>query len=413
MQPDLLFLVHRIPYPPNKGDKIRSFHILEYLSQHYRVHLGTFVDDESDWQYVPQVKKYCASSCFTRLKPKISKVKSLAGLVTGRALTVPYYSSAKMNQWVRRVVGTQAIGRILVFSSAMAQFVTGRDYANARRLIDFVDVDSDKWRQYAQRSRWPLSWVYRREAVKLLAYETQVAGIFDVSLFVSAAEVDVFKELSGLQKEAITYMRNGVDIAYHSPKGSYENPFPKDKKSLVFVGAMDYWANVDAVCWFAREVFPFIRSEHADASFYIVGIRPAEQVRRLAGLPGVVVTGAVSDVRPYVRHAAAVVAPLRIARGIQNKVLEAMAMARPVVATAQALEGIDAEPGKEVLLANDVAGFVQQVGKILDGGQADICNAAREKVCADFSWSVNLPRIGQLMEDQVERSERRAVAGSG
>ena len=261
MKPDILFLVHRIPFPPNKGDKIRSFHILDYLSRHYRVHLGTFVDAKDDWEHLGKVKEYCASSCFVPLIPLAGRIKSLAGLISGQAMTLPYYASPRLSAWVRRQVQGQGINRILVFSSAMAQFVLGREFEHARRIIDFVDVDSDKWRQYAQTVPWPLSWIYRRESRSLLRFEKRVARCFDASLFVSEAEAGIFSGLAGLPRASLGYVNNGVDTVYFSPDNKYANPFPALDKVLVFVGAMDYWANVEAAIWFAREILPALRTE--------------------------------------------------------------------------------------------------------------------------------------------------------
>ncbi len=400
MKPDMLFLAHRIPFPPNKGDKIRSFHILDYLSKHYRVHLGTFVDAEDDWKHVPKVQEYCESSCFIGLNPLAHKIKSLTGLISGQAMTLPYYGSRKLGAWVRSVVQSQGINRILIFSSAMAQFVLGNGFSQARRIIDFVDVDSDKWRQYAENKNWPLSWIYRREAKNLLQYEKQVAGSFDASLFVSASEADVFSELSGFSKGSLGHMNNGVDTVYFSPDNEYVNPFPGREKALVFVGAMDYWANVEAVSWFAKDIFPLVRGEYPETQFYIVGSRPTDSVQRLRTLPGVAVTGAVPDVRPYLHYASAVIAPLRIARGIQNKVLEAMAMARPVVATGQALEGLNAKRGKEVFEANSGQEFVQRLREVFEPGAPEAGKLARSKVCSEYNWSISLQTLGQLLEDQ-------------
>ena len=217
MKPDVLFLAHRIPFPPNKGDKIRSFHILDYLSKNYRVHLGTFVDAQDDWKYVPKVQEYCESSCFIGLNPLAHKIKSLTGLISGQAMTLPYYGSRKLSAWVRSVVQSHGINRILIFSSAMAQFVLGNGFSQARRIIDFVDVDSDKWRQYAENKNWPLSWIYRREAKNLLQYEKQVAGSFDASLFVSASEADSFqwtvRFLKGVPRPHEQRGRHGLFLA--------------------------------------------------------------------------------------------------------------------------------------------------------------------------------------------------------
>jgi len=396
---DLLLLIHRIPYPPNKGDKIRSYHLLKHLARHYRVHLATFVDDPDDWQYVPHVEALCASSHFAGMKPLVARVRSLQALVKNRSLSLEYYRDASLARWVDETVAKHRIERVLVFSSAMAQYAD--PYRSARRVVDFCDVDSDKWRQYADQKSWPMNWLYRYEARQLLAYERRVAREYDASLFVSAPEADLFRQLAPESTAKIGHFNNGVDTDYFSPDQPHADPYPAGERALVFTGAMDYWPNVDAVQWFAAEVFPTLRERCANLKFYIVGARPAPAVQELAKLPGVVVTGTVPDVRPYIAHAAVSVAPLRIARGIQNKVLEAMAMATPVVVSPQALEGIDAVPGSELVLAEDAAAFVDAVSTLLagqDSAAAAIGAAARAKVQRRYSWSSNLACIGESLE---------------
>jgi sugar transferase (PEP-CTERM/EpsH1 system associated) len=396
---DLLLLIHRIPYPPNKGDKIRSYHLLKHLAQHYRVHLATFVDDANDWQYVPHVEALCASSHFAAMQPLLARVKSLGALLKNRSLSLDYYRDAAMARWVKDTVAAHKIGRVLVFSSAMAQYAD--PYRDARRVIDFCDVDSDKWRQYAEQKSWPMSWLYRYEANQLLAYERQVARDYDASLFVSAPEADLFRQLAPESTARIGHFSNGVDTEYFSPEHALANPYAAGERALVFTGAMDYWPNVDAVQWFAADIFPALRERFGDVRFYIVGSRPAPAVQALAKLPGVVVTGTVPDVRPYIAHAAVAVAPLRIARGIQNKVLEAMAMAAAVVVSPQALEGIEAVPGADLVLAPDGAAFIAAVAALLagpDSARTALGAAARARVQARYSWSSNLACIGESLE---------------
>ncbi|MGZ5202598.1 MAG: TIGR03087 family PEP-CTERM/XrtA system glycosyltransferase [Telluria sp.] len=393
---DLLLLVHRIPYPPNKGDKIRSYHLLKHLAQRYRVHLATFVDDPDDWQHVPHVEKMCASSHFAALNPLVSRVKSLGALVKGRSLSLDYYRDAGLQRWVDQTVAAHAIDRVLVFSSAMAQYAD--KYPQAKRVVDFCDVDSDKWRQYAEKKAWPMSWLYRHEARQLLSYERRVAREYDASLFVSAPEADLFRRLAPESGSKIGFFNNGVDTDYFSPDLGHQSPYAPGERAVVFTGAMDYWPNVDAVQWFASAIFPQLRARFGDLRFYIVGSRPAPAVQALAQQEGVVVTGTVPDVRPYIAHAQVAVAPLRVARGIQNKVLEAMAMATPVVVTPQALEGIDAEPGTELVLAEDENDFVEAVSALLYVPAHGIGKAARAKVERHYSWPSNLACIGERLE---------------
>jgi sugar transferase (PEP-CTERM/EpsH1 system associated) len=397
---NLLLLVHRIPYPPNKGDKIRSYHLLKHLVQHYRVHLGTFVDDEDDWQHVPRIRDLCASSHFAKLNPLTARVRSLGALVTNHTLSLDYYRDTGLRTWVRDLMKAEKVERILIYSSPMAQYAT--DYPAARRVADFVDVDSDKWRQYAEKKSWPMSWLYAHEARQLLRYERKIAGEFDATLFVSQPEADLFRGLAPESAEKIGFFNNGVDTDYFSPMHHGESPYPADKHIVVFAGAMDYWPNIDAVQWFAHEVFPSIQAKHPDAMFYIVGARPTPEVKQLEDLQGIRVTGTVPDIRPYVAHAALSVAPLRIARGIQNKVLEAMSMAKTVVVSEQALEGIHAIPGKELMLAKDAKQFEIAVSNALTNPNPDMGLSAREKAVLIYGWASNLTRVESILEANTD-----------
>ena len=414
-KPDLLFLAHRIPYPPDKGDKIRAWHLLEHLSRQYRVHLGAFVDDPDDWRHCDKMRAICASTYFAGLEPRLGKLRSLTGLFTGEPLTLPYYRHAGLQAWVDGHLGN-GVRRVLAYSSAMARFAMpltpspspagGRGELQAsqrdvqleqvRRVMDFVDIDSDKWGQYATTKPWPLSWLYRREGERLLDWERKVARTFAASLFVSATEAADFRALAPESAARIGYYHNGVDADYFSPERAYANPYPAGSIAIVFTGAMDYWPNIDAVDWYARTVFPGLRAARRNLLFAIVGSRPAPQVRALAALPGVLVSGRVEDVRPWLAHAQVVVAPLRIARGIQNKVLEGMAMARPLVATPQALEGIQARIGEEVRCAGSAEELRRETLAALDG--PDLGPAARVRVLSDYAWDSALARVDQLLE---------------
>ncbi|NDP47096.1 MAG: TIGR03087 family PEP-CTERM/XrtA system glycosyltransferase [Sulfuriferula multivorans] len=392
----LLFLAHRIPFPPNKGDKIRSFHLLRHLSTRYAIHLGAFVDDPDDWQYQDALKPYCASIKLLPLNPRRAKLGSLRGLFSGEALTLPYYRNAALQHWAAGLADTGTVSRGLAFSSAMAQFMPD---TLERRVLDMVDVDSDKWTQYAPTQRWPLAWVYGREGRKLAEWEGQVAQHFDATLLVSQAEAALLQQRAPQAHHKITAFENGVDADYFSPGRNYANPYVQTGQNIVFTGAMDYWPNVDAVTWFAEHILPRVREVIPAAQFTIVGSRPSEAVLALAGHPGVVVTGGVPDVRPYLAHAACAVAPLRIARGVQNKVLEAMAMARPVIASAQAAEGLRAEAGRDFTLAHGEAEFARAVVDKLQHPES--ATLARESVLAHYDWARNLAVIDALFESPL------------
>lgn len=399
---ELLFLSHRIPFPPNKGDKIRSYHLLRFLAQRYTVHLGTFVDDPADWQHLDTVRALCPGGevCVRPLPRRIATLRSATGLLTGQALTLPFYRDAGLRAWVDDLVARRPVRRTVVFSSPMAQYV---ERHRMRRIADLVDVDSDKWTQYAAKARFPASWIYAREGRRLLDYERRVAADFDATFLVSAAEAELFRRLAPESARRVRHFNNGVDTAYFSPDVEHDDPFTAGETAVVFTGAMDYWPNVDAVTWFATEALPAVRRERPDCTFYVVGSRPTPAVQELARLAGVRVTGTVPDVRPYLAHAAAVVAPLRIARGVQNKVLEAMAMARPTIVTPPALEGIEADRETELVLApEDGAAFARAVLDVLARDHDELGRAARRRVLADYAWEAHLAAVEAALERNTE-----------
>lgn len=413
---DLLFLVHRIPFPPNKGDKVRSFHLLRCLSRHYRIWLGTFVDDPGDWAHLDVLRQFCADVCCLPLQPGRARMRSLGGLGRGEPLTLPYYRDAKLQAWVDRVVAERKIERVLLFSSAMAQYVSGPRYAGMRRVMDFVDVDSAKWTQYADGKSWPMSWVYRREGRALLAWERRLAAEFAASVFVTPEEATLFRQLAPeIPAERVVAISNGVDTSYFDPGRDYANPYAINEQVLTFTGAMDYWANVDAVNWFARTVFPEIHRTVPESRFYIVGARPTAAVRQLAELPGVRVSGTVPDVRPYLAHARLTVAPLRIARGVQNKVLEAMAMARPVMATQAAMEGVVPCPELRHMVADEPVDLVRLALTLLgDRTRSErLGHFGREWVLRQYDWEVHMRKFVHLLEDRRSQTASESVtAGS-
>jgi len=407
---DLLFLAHRIPYPPNKGDKIRSFNLLKHLAGRYRVHLGAFVDDPNDWRYARTLETLCKGGIkLQALHPRVAKLRSLRGLLSGDALTVPYYQSRKLGDWVNARLSDARISRIVVFSSAMAQYVMKHLHDGRRCVVDFVDVDSDKWRQYGASRPWPMSWLYRREGRLLLTYDRAVARCVDASVFVSTAEAALFARLAPESEARVAAVENGVDTEFFSPARTYTNPYLSGDRVLVFTGAMDYWANVDAVNWFAREVFPAIRERDSRCCFYIVGARPTDTVRRLADRPGVRVTGAVEDIRPYLHHATFAVAPLRLARGVQNKVLEAMAMGKVVLATRAAVDGLQPSTDSAPWVADTAPTLVDHAQRLLDQVDLETVGCAlREYVLQHYNWSRNLQRFISLLEPASTAATQQA-----
>lgn len=390
----LLFLCHRIPFPPNKGDKIRSFNILKILSQHFDVYLASFVDDPYDWQYAAKLDDDCEESFLLNQNKTYSKLKGLSAFVTGKSISECYYRSNKMQNWVDDVIQRKQITQVFVYSSVMALF-TERHNAKLHQVVDFVDVDSDKWRQYADNKRGVAKWVYAREHRKLQTFEHKVAHASAHALFVSGPEAELFKQHLPITVEAtVQGMLNGVDIDYFNPSADFESVEP-DNIDVVFTGAMDYWANVDAVLWFVENVWPSIRSVKPNASFYIVGGNPSTQILALDGKQGIQVTGRVEDVRPYIQQARVSVAPLQIARGIQNKVLEALAMAKPVIATSMAIEGITAKTNN-IKVTDDPEEFAALVCDFIN--QPTDAQENRQWIIDNLQWTATLSGLTKLFK---------------
>ncbi len=391
----LLFLAHRIPYPPDKGEKIRAWHMLEHLAQRWRVDLGCLADDQADLRHLPFLRGLCAEveSPFTGSRNTIA-ARALTRLRPGLPITLGWFHHPTLAAWVAAGLASRRWDAAFVYSSAMAPYVMGpaAERAGMRRVLDMVDIDSEKWRAYAEGAKAPMRLVWAREARTLLELERRAARAFDASLFVSEAEAARFAELAPDCAARVGWVDNGVDLDRFDPARGWPNPFGA-RPAIVFTGTMGYRPNIEAVCWFAEAVMPLLAGRDPAPEFHIVGANPAPQVQALAKRPGVHVTGTVPDVRPYLAHAAVAVAPLRIARGIQNKVLEAMAMARPVVASPQAFEGIRATPGRDLLIGGDAAETASLVAQVLDGRHAGLGGAARAAVRAGHDWAAALTRL--------------------
>lgn len=414
---NLLYLVHRLPYPPNKGDKVRSFHLLKHLAAKHRVFLGTFVDDPADEEHLPTVRAYCADMHVSRLNPKLARLGSLIGLLSGDPLTLRYYRDSGLLAWVRQTMANKNIDAVVVFSSAMGQFID--DKVGPPLLVDFVDVDSAKWTQYAANHPWPLSWLYRREGRQLLAYERGLAIRSQHSFFVTESETELFRSFAPECAPIVEPMSNGVDADYFSPNADRSSPFgPLERdecmqakhQTIVFTGAMDYWPNIDAVTWFVGDILPRLKQAWPAIRFYIVGRSPSPSVLTLAG-QDVVVTGTVDDVRPYLQYATVVVAPLRVARGIQNKILEAMAMGRPVVASRSCVDAIDDVEDDELVGASSADDFIKEIDALLRSN--DRCNqlgvSGRQRVLKSYSWHAHLSKFDRYL-DLIEHTASRASA---
>ena len=394
MTGEILFLAHRIPFPPDRGDKIRSHHVLRALARLAPVHVGTFADDETDLDPEADLALTAATYHIAhRAKPLA--LAGIEALLSRRPVGLPAFADAGLRRFVARTLAERPIAAIYAFSSQMAQYVPA-GFAG-RVVMDFVDVDSAKFEAYAARARYPAKALYAREARLLAAYEAAVARRASVSLFVTREETALFRsrlDMASRGQAQVRSLGNGIDCAHYDP--ALVAPAPELAASegphLLFSGQMDYAPNVAAVERFARTVMPAIRAALPSARFHVVGRRPAPRVAALDGVAGTTVWGAVADVRPWLAAADLVVVPLEIARGVQNKVLEAMAMARPVLASREAATGIAARDGAEWAVADDDAAFAARALALLAAPETrdEIGRAARRFVLDKQSWPAML-----------------------
>lgn len=404
---NILFLCHRIPFPPDKGEKIRAYNILAHLAKKHTVHLAAFVDDPADMAHEAALREIVNGELLlVPLRRSAQAFRMARAFVSGRPLTTSYFAGRRMRRWISGMFRTYYIDRTFLFSSAMVPFVPAR-FDPARVVLDMVDVDSDKWAQYAAAARGPKAWLYRREARTLFDLERRAAARFGATLFVSPYEVKTFAGLAPETRPRLFSVANGIDLTRYSPLDSYSSPFPTGEMPIVMVGTMDYRPNVEGALWFAENVLPKVRAALPAARFYAVGARPAAALR--ARRKGMVVTGRVEDTRPYVAHAAAVVAPLRLARGVQNKVLEGMAMQKPVVATVPASRGLDVTAGTDLFVEDDPHHFAEAVIAAATGpDRARIAAGGRRRVETDYDWERNLETLDRILE-----REPRLVARGG
>jgi sugar transferase (PEP-CTERM/EpsH1 system associated) len=378
---DILFLAHRVPFPPDRGDKIRSFHVLRHLASHARVHLVAFADDPRDLTPPPE---FCEmlGECVVVERTKPRWRAGVEALASGRPLSLTAFDDPRVREAVSRIVRERAIDHVYAFSGQMAQYLP----RGVPAVMDFVDADSAKFAAFADDASGVSRWMYRREARLLGAYERAVTGRVAASLFVSPEEAALVPGARALE--------NGIDTGFFDPAARYV-PVVGQGRLIVFTGQMDYKPNIDAVVGFVRDMLPLVLAVHPDLRFAIVGRAPTREVCALAG-EAVIVTGEVPDVRGWLAAADVVVAPLGLARGIQNKVLEAMAMARPVVASPAAAEGID---HAGTIRVASLAAMGEAVIALLDDAEQAraLGEAARARVRARYAWGTCLAPLDAIM----------------
>jgi sugar transferase (PEP-CTERM/EpsH1 system associated) len=320
-------------------------------------------------------------------------------MLTSASITSSVFHDEGLAHWIKNIATRKSLRCVLAYSSAMAGYIDG-DTGAARRIVDFVDVDAEKWRRRAERTGPPQAWLYAREAKALAGHDRRAADRADVCLFVSEAEAERFRSLAPRAAGKLHVLGNGVDTAYFSPRNDYPNPYGGFGPVIVFTGTMDYWPNVEAVEWFAGAVVPRLRRRVSGIRFAVVGRNPTRRVRALADRDGVTVAGAVADIRPYLAHADAVVAPLRVTLGIPNKILEGMAMAKPVVATPEAVSGLSLSEREGVVVESDPEALVATIAALLTVRERAVELGGRARRSAEdrVGWPAVVDRLTAIID---------------
>jgi sugar transferase (PEP-CTERM/EpsH1 system associated) len=400
----ILFLCHRIPFPPRIGSKIRPFNILRHLSRTHEVTVASLARTTEEVEEAAGLAAHCHDYLVETVPFPVDVLRMIARVPTRVPSSMGYFYAPRLKRRIDDLLRARPFDLIFVHCSSVAQYV--EDVRGPIKIIDFCDVDSAKWLTYAAIRAFPLSLGYRLEGEKLKRTEVALAGKFDLSTCATRAEVDTLQGYGVTSPTA--WFPNGVDVEYFSP-----SPAPPEADTLCFLGRMDYYPNQQAMVGFCREILPRVRARRPSVRLFIVGAEPSREIRRLADIEGVEVTGTVPDVRPYVHRSTVSIAPLSIARGTQNKILEAMAMGVPVVASAIAARGTDVVPGEHLLVAANPADFAAATVRLLEDAsfRNRIAAAGRARVTSQLTWPAAMARLDSLIENCVAaRTGRRARA---
>jgi sugar transferase (PEP-CTERM/EpsH1 system associated) len=390
-RPKVLYLAHRVPFPPDKGDRIRTYHQLRWLGRRADVYLACLADEPVTADIRDALEGLARRVAVVPVGGWSRRLRMFASLVRGRTATEGAFASGALSSTITEWAQEVRFDACLASASSMVPYMQLPALRWTPAIVDLVDVDSQKWLDYAAASRGPRSWLYRLEGHRLRCLERPLPTWARGVLLTSTAEVDLYRQFA--DDGPIYSINNGVDLDYFRPAP------PAEGASCVFVGALDYRPNVDAACWFCREVWPDVVRRRPDARLVLVGRQPVPAIRRLGELPGVIVVGQVPDVRPHVAEATVVVAPLRIARGVQNKVLEALAMAKATVASSAALGGIRAVSGQHLLAADSPAEWVDALLRLFDHAELrrTLGTAGRRYVEEQHSWDSRLQPLEDIL----------------
>jgi polysaccharide biosynthesis protein PslH len=391
----IFFMCRRVPFPPDRGDKIAAFNQIRHLSTGHEVHVFCLGDGRQDLDNIPGLRSYAKTVTAAPVAELAIKLRALKSLFTCQPLSVGALNETKLHRAIRQKFDELRPDLIIVYSCNIAQFA--EPFPEVPRIIQLGDLDSLKWGQYAQCSAIPLKWIYAIEERRLLGYERRIARAFSHALVHTDTERRDFERLfPGIP---VSMVGNGVDLEHFRSAGAAKRP-----ASIVFTGVMDYRPNVDAVRWFCDEILPIVRREIREASFVICGNRPIPAVRRLAKRPGVIVTGRVPDTRPYLDQAEIFVAPLRMARGIQNKVLEALAMGLPCVVSLAAWNGTVIPRGEGIVATDNPREFAEHVVHLLRdrNWRREMARKARAAAEANYRWGAQMIHLDRVLAAVTE-----------
>ena len=398
---NIAVLSHRLPFPPNKGEKIRTYNQLDHLRlEGCKVTLFCMLESQED---IDLAKQYEHETGFTivGVKSGFQKLAMLIGLFSGRAFSVSNFYNRALQKHFNDFAKNNPIDTIFCTSSSMAEYVFKGDlrirnpHESRRDLVDFMDLDSDKWRQYREISSFPMSLVYLYEETMLARYESKIQQRFDECIFISSNETILFAQQLDNQAKNLKVIGNGVDLTAFRPPNS---PRQHGAKKLLFSGVMDYLPNENAMLWFVENVWPKLTTKHPDVQLVIAGMNPTPSIKKLGEDKRITVTGFVDDMLVYYHEANVFVAPFQIARGVQNKILQSFACGLPVVTTPIGAEGIDCHDGTDCLIASNPHDFVEKINILFEdkGCYENISANATKLVNDHFTWDASNRKLFEL-----------------
>lgn len=396
----ILYLCHRFPYPPRRGGKIRPFNMIRHLSERHEVTVCSLVRSDEEAAEAAGIASHCARFFAHRVHDSVQTLRMIARLPGPVPSSFGFFHSESLARTARELLAAERFDLIFVHCSSVARYVAM--HAGTPKILDFGDMDSHKWLEYARYKPFPLNLGYRLEGVKMLAEEKRLARQFDFCTATTQAEWETLESYA--MDTPTDWFPNGVDCEFFAPASE-----PYDPDTITFVGRMDYYPNQECMIEFCAKTLPLLRLDRPQLKLQIVGADPSLAVRQLEKSGAITVTGSVADVRPYVRRSALTIAPLNIARGTQNKILEAMAMGVPVVASATAAAGVDAIPGEHLLLARSPIEYQAAIAGIL--GRPDererLARAGRDRMLSHHAWNRSMRRLDGIIERCMDGVGRR------